>query len=112
MNDFGPEDKRLEWVETKPTTSVAFLNLTSRITDSGEIATTTFQKAYNLYLYRPPTSAQLESIRYSLFYGTMHRGIIGKTLHWTFLPTTDQESTQVKGPRAALHKSSRGSQEV
>ena len=67
MNDFGPEEgKRLEWVATKPTTSVAFLDLTVRITDSGEIATTTFQKAYNLYLYRPPTSAQPESTLYNL----------------------------------------------
>ena len=66
MNDFGPEGKRLEWVATKPTTSVAFLDVTVRITDSGEIA-------YNLYLYRPPTSAQPESILYSLIYGTIHR---------------------------------------
>ena len=42
MNDFGPEGKRLEWVATKPTTSVAFLDLTVRITDFGEIAITTF----------------------------------------------------------------------
>ena len=73
MNDFGPEGKRLEWVATKPTTSVAFLDVTVRITDSGEIATATSQKTYNLYLYRPPTSAQPESILYSLIYGTIHR---------------------------------------
>jgi hypothetical protein len=39
----------------------------------GSIHTQTYQKEMNLYLYRPPTSAQPKSILYGLIYGTLHR---------------------------------------
>lgn len=73
MDNFGPVGKRLEWVATKPSRSVDFLDLTVSITDTGDIMTKTFQKAMNLYLYRCPSSAQPESILESLIYGTLHR---------------------------------------
>lgn len=73
MNDFGPENKRLEWEAEPPSRSVAFLDLTITITDNGNIHTQTYQKPMNLYLYRPPTSCQPNTLLYSLIYGTIHR---------------------------------------
>ena len=73
MNDFGPPEKRLNWVTEDPKQSVDYLDLTVSITDKGTITTRTYQKKRNCYLYRPPTSAQPESILYSLIFGTLHR---------------------------------------
>jgi hypothetical protein len=73
MNDFGPTGKRLEWAAEDPSPSVNFLDLTVKLTDSGVFETRTFQKPMNLYLYRPPTSAQPTSVLYGLIYGTLHR---------------------------------------
>lgn len=73
MDNFGPIGKRLEWVVTKPSRSVDFLNLTISINNAGFIETRTFQKAMNLYLYCCPSSAQLESILESLIYDTLYR---------------------------------------
>ncbi len=50
-----------------------FLDLHIRLDPAGTISTTSFQKPMNLYLYRPPTSAQPSSILYGLIYGTLHR---------------------------------------
>ena len=73
MNDFGEVGKRLKWEATSPTNSVLFLDLQVSITDTGTITTSTYQKARNNYLYRPPSSAQPPHILYSLIYGTLHR---------------------------------------
>ena len=74
MNSFGPESKRLEWeTENKGSMEVNFLDLTVSIRDDGTIATKTYQKPMNLYLYRCPSSAQPPSILYRLIYGTIHR---------------------------------------
>jgi hypothetical protein len=73
MNDFGPEGKRLEWEAEPHSTTVNFLDLTVSLNPSGTFETSTFQKPMNLYLYRPPTSAQPDSILYGLVYGTLHR---------------------------------------
>ena len=73
MNDFGPPDKRLNWVTEDPKQSVDYLDLTISITTTGTITTSTYQKKRNSYLYRPPTSAQPASILYSLIFGTLHR---------------------------------------
>ena len=50
MDNFGPISKRLEWVATKPSRSVDFLDLTVSINNAGAIKTRTFKKAMNLYL--------------------------------------------------------------
>ena len=50
MDDFGEAGKRLEWEATSPTNSVPFLDLQVSITDTGTIATSTYQKARNNYL--------------------------------------------------------------
>jgi hypothetical protein len=74
MDDFGPPGKRLKWEsEDGPGRSTHFLDLEIHFRDDGSIQTRTYQKDMNLYLYRPPTSAQPESILYGLIYGTLHR---------------------------------------
>jgi hypothetical protein len=73
MNDFGTPGARLEWEATPPGREVNFLDLHLRLDPaSGSISTSSFQKPTNLYLYRPPTSAQPASNLYSLHYGTLH----------------------------------------
>jgi hypothetical protein len=69
MDNFGPVGKRLTWDVEPLANSVKFLDLTISIEINGEIRTTTFQKAMNEYLYRPPTSGQPSTILYSLIYG-------------------------------------------
>jgi hypothetical protein len=73
MNDSGTPGARLEWEATPPGREVNFLDLHLRLDPAGSISTTSFQKPMNIYLYRPPTSAQLASILYGLIYGTLHR---------------------------------------
>ena len=73
MDNLRVIGKRLEWVTTKPSRSVDFVDLTVSINDSGSIETRTFQKAMHLYLYRCPSSAQPESVLESLIFGTLHR---------------------------------------
>jgi hypothetical protein len=73
MNDFGPDGKRLEWEAEPHCSTIHFLDLTVTLTPTGLFETSTFQKPMNLYLYRPPTSAQPTSILYGLIYGTIHR---------------------------------------
>ena len=77
MDNFGPPGKRLKWEsEAGPQRSVHFLDLHLDLQDNGTIHTRTYQKDMNLYLYRPPSSAQPKSILYGLIYGTLHR------YHW------------------------------
>jgi hypothetical protein len=74
MDEFGPPGKRLTWEsEDGPGRSVHFLDLQIDLMVDGSIQTKTYQKDMNLYLYRPPTSAQPQSILYGLIYGTIHR---------------------------------------
>jgi hypothetical protein len=73
MNSFGDPGARLEWEPTEPGRSVTFLDFTLRLNNQHGITTTTYQKPMNLYLYRPPSSAQPPSILYGLIYGTLHR---------------------------------------
>ena len=74
MDNFGPPGKRLTWEsELAPSRHVHFLDLHIDLTDDGTIHTRTYQKEMNLYLYRPPCSAQPKSILYGLIYGTLHR---------------------------------------
>jgi hypothetical protein len=74
MDDFGPPGKRLQWEsEDGPGRSTHFLDLEIHLQDDGSVRTRTYQKDMNLYLYRPPTSAQPDSILYGLIYGTLHR---------------------------------------
>jgi hypothetical protein len=73
MNDFGRPGARLEWEATPPGREVDFLDLHIRLDPAGTVSTTSFQKPMNLYLYRPPSSAQPSSILYGLIYGTLHR---------------------------------------
>jgi hypothetical protein len=73
MNSFGAPGARLEWEPTEPGRSVTFLDFTLQLNNNHGITTTTFQKPMNLYLYRPPSSAQPPSILYGLIYGSLHR---------------------------------------
>ena len=74
MDDFGPPGKRLTWEsDTAPSRSIHFLDLHIDLIADGTIHTRTYQKQMNLYLYRPPCSAQPKSILYGLIYGTLHR---------------------------------------
>ena len=73
INTFGIEGERLEWEATPPSREVDFLDLHLKLEPAGSISLTSFQKPMNLYLYRPPASAQPTSILYGLVYGTLHR---------------------------------------
>ena len=74
MNNFGPPGARLEWeCDIGPTKSINFLDLQVSIELDGSITTSTYQKPMNLYLYRPPCSAQPPSVLYGLIFGTLHR---------------------------------------
>jgi hypothetical protein len=72
MNSFGQEGARLEWESPGPGCAVDFLNVNIQINRDGTLTTSTFQKPMNLYLFRPPASAQPPSILYGLIYGTLH----------------------------------------
>ena len=68
-NKFG----QLEWTISKRQTSVDFLDLTVEIKSTGEISTRLFEKAMNLYLYLPPTSAHPRGQLKSLVFGYIKR---------------------------------------
>jgi hypothetical protein len=88
MNSFGQEGARLEWESPGPGCAVDFLDLNILITRDGTLTTTTFQKPMNLYLFRPPVSAQPPSILYGLIYGTLHRLFWQNSEKNTFLTFT------------------------
>jgi hypothetical protein len=79
MDDFGPTGKHLQWEsEDGPGRSTHFLDLEIHLLeihlqDNGSVRTRTYQKDMNLYLNRPPTSAQPDSILEGLIYGTLHQ---------------------------------------
>ena len=53
--------------------SANFLDLTISINKYRKINTRTYQKAMNLYLYLPPTSAQPLSIMRGMIYGMLRK---------------------------------------
>lgn len=63
---------QLQWDATSLKKSVDFLDLTITIEDDGKISTKTFQKAMNLHLYIPATSAHRTG---------MIKGIINSLIH-------------------------------
>lgn len=73
MNSFGDNGRRLEWEVEEPSKTVNFLDLTLAITPTGAIVSKTYQKAMNLYLYLPPTSAHPPHVFMSQVYGTLQR---------------------------------------
>jgi hypothetical protein len=73
MNSFGNPGARLEWESSGASRSDIFLDFTLKLNDRHGVDTQTYQKPMNLYLYRPPSSAQPPSILYGLIYGTLHR---------------------------------------
>jgi len=72
MNNYGPLNQRLEWTATTPNRSDHFLDLFIHIKYGKPIETSTFQKPMNLFLYRPPCSAQPERTTDGLIYGTLY----------------------------------------
>jgi hypothetical protein len=89
MNNFGPIGKRLNWEVEQPSIKVDFLELTITIQKDGTIATKTFQKMMNLYLYRTPESCQPESIVRSFVYGALHRYFWQNTFECDFITFTE-----------------------
>jgi hypothetical protein len=89
MNNFGPIGKRLNWEVEQPSIKVDFLDLTITIQKDGTIATKTFQKMMNLYLYRTPESCQPESIVRSFVYGALHRYFWQNTFECDFITFTE-----------------------
>ena len=80
MNNFGPPGARLEWeCDIGPTKSINFLDLQVSIELDGSITTSTYQKPMNLYLYRPPCSAQPPSVLYGLIFCTLYTATFGTT---------------------------------
>ena len=89
MNNFGPMGKQLNWEVEQPANKVDFLDLTITIQQDGTIATKTFQKMMNLYLYRTPESCQPESIIRSFVYGALHRYYWQNTFECDFITFTE-----------------------
>ncbi len=69
LNSFGT----LKWVVTNPSTSVNFLDLNISINSNNKIEISTFQKAMNLHLYIPPSSAHPPSCLKGLITGELLR---------------------------------------
>ena len=63
----------LEWDVIEPSKSVNFLDLTISINANRYIETRTYQKAMNLYLYLPPTSAHPPSVIRGMIYGLLRK---------------------------------------
>ena len=68
LNNFGI----LKWDINRPSMQVDFLDLTITI-NNGKLETKTFQKALNLYLYLPPSSAHPSNNIKSTVYGLVRR---------------------------------------
>ena len=62
----------LEWVCTKPSNSVNFMDLTITIVN-GKIETTLYEKPMNLYLYIPPHSSHPKGVYTGLIFGQVLR---------------------------------------
>ena len=74
MNQFKDSTNNgLEWEAESPSKQVNFLDLTLHTNAHNVIETKTYQKAMNLYLYRPPTSNQPQAMLKGMIYSTLHR---------------------------------------
>jgi hypothetical protein len=74
MNNFSNgKNKSLEWIATKPSATIDFLDLTIKIEPNGTINTKTYQKKLNLYLYIPPKSAHPPGVLKGLIYGNIRK---------------------------------------
>jgi hypothetical protein len=73
MNSFGNPGARLVWESSGESRKDVFLDFNLVLNSHGGVSTSTYQKPMNLYLYRPPSSAQPPSILFGLIYGTLHR---------------------------------------
>ncbi len=62
----------LQWEFTTPSTSCTFMDMTIAI-NNNTATTTIFEKAQNLYLYIPPTSAHPPGMIHGLIYGNILR---------------------------------------
>ena len=62
----------LTWAASELSSSVDFLDMTISIVDD-RIETRTYQKAMNLYLYLPPSSAHTRGVIKGMIYGLMSR---------------------------------------
>jgi hypothetical protein len=69
LNNFGT----LKWVVSNPSTAVNFLDLNISINKDNIIEISTFQKAMNLHLYIPPSSAHPPSCLKGLITGELLR---------------------------------------
>ena len=63
----------LEWEVEEHTTSVNCLDLTISINEDRKIETRTYQRAMNIYLYLPPTSALPLSVIRGMIYGMLRK---------------------------------------
>ena len=66
------EFKLLKWDFTTPSLECIFLNMTVSLVD-GPLCTRLYEKALNLYLYLPPTSAHAPSVLHGLITGMILR---------------------------------------
>lgn len=64
---------KLRWTTSKLVKQLEFLDLTISITDKGKLATRTYQKPLNLFLYLPPHSAHPPGVLRSLVFGNLSR---------------------------------------
>eukprot|EP00590_Aulacoseira_subarctica_P004296 CAMPEP_0172434678 /NCGR_PEP_ID=MMETSP1064-20121228/70754_1 /TAXON_ID=202472 /ORGANISM="Aulacoseira subarctica , Strain CCAP 1002/5" /LENGTH=451 /DNA_ID=CAMNT_0013182913 /DNA_START=373 /DNA_END=1724 /DNA_ORIENTATION=+ len=63
----------LSWITSCLQTSVDFLDLTISLDDNGGLRFKTYQKAFNLYLYIPPSSAHPPGVLKSIIFGNLRR---------------------------------------
>jgi hypothetical protein len=73
MNSFGTPGASLVWESSGASRKDIFLDFNLTLNNHHSVSTSTYQKPMNLYLYRPPSSAQPPSILFGLIYGTLHR---------------------------------------
>jgi len=63
----------VSWITSCLQTSVDFLDLTISLDDNGGLRFKTYQKAFNLYLYIPPSSAHPPGVLKSIIFGNLRR---------------------------------------
>ena len=101
MNSFGTPGARLVWESSGPSRKDIFLDFNLTLNNHRTISTSTYQKPMNLYLYRPPSSAQPPSILFGLIYGTLHRFYWHTRINKTLKRTPRSSSTDCQ-PEATL----------
>jgi len=63
----------LQWIASGLQSSVNFLDLTISFCQDNKLSFMTYQKAFNLYLYIPPSSAHPPGVLKSIIYGNLRR---------------------------------------